>query len=60
MEDPNEKNDTMLHKQTNAELFEKSAEIKKKNNIVQEKLRDLKKQADELLKIGSDSKTGKL
>lgn len=53
MENSNENN---LNKRINTELFRKSAEIKKKNNIVQQKLSVLKKLSDEFLRTGLTSK----
>lgn len=53
MENPNENEDPKRNQVINEELSRKSAEIKKKNSMVTEKLRDLKKQADELLKTDS-------
>ncbi|WP_316812241.1 hypothetical protein [Pedobacter heparinus] len=53
MENSNENEDLKLNKQRFTELFKKSAALKKKNNIVMEKLRILKKMSDQLLKTGS-------
>ncbi|WP_316811282.1 hypothetical protein [Pedobacter heparinus] len=53
MENVNENDDLKLNKQRFTELFKKSAALKKKNNIVMEKLRILKKMSDQLLKTGS-------
>lgn len=56
MENPNENDDSKLDKQIISELSRKSVEIKKKNDLVTEKLRTLKKQTDELLKADPVSK----
>lgn len=50
METTNESKDLNLNQQINAEIFKKSAALKEKNNIVQEKLNILKQMADELFK----------
>lgn len=56
MENPNLNEDPNLSKRINTELFKKSAALKRKNNIVMEKLRKLKKMSEEFLKTGSASK----
>ena len=56
MDNPNVNEDPNLNKRINTELFKKSAALKKKNNIVMEKLRKLKKMSEEFLKTGSASK----
>lgn len=45
-----ENQDRNLNKEVYTELFRKSAALKEKNSIVQEKLNTLKKMSDEFLK----------
>lgn len=49
MENVNDNENPNLYKQASERLFEKSAELKKKNADLMEKLEALKKQTDELL-----------
>lgn len=49
MENVNDNENPNLYRQTSERLFEKSAELKKKNADLMEKLEALKKQTDELL-----------
>ena len=50
MKNVSENQDRNLNKEVYTELFRKSAALKEKNSIVQEKLNTLKKMSDEFLK----------
>lgn len=55
MENMNKNQGPTLTNRICTQLFEKSAALKKKNNIVMEKLRKLKKMSDEFLKTRHSS-----